>query len=120
MTTYVTENENLKDEIKDIGVLLYVCTGMTLILAFILDNPYMIVDIVLIGFLAFLVHKKQSKKALYGATVYYLIDTLLGFIVLVSSPVGLIVRGYVLYALISTSYKAFKVKDTNRLIPATK
>ena len=77
MTTYIPESEGIKDEMKEVGVILYVMTGITAIFAFISEDPFIIASCIIFGLLAYYVHAKASFTALIIAGVLILIDTIL-------------------------------------------
>ena len=120
MTNYITENKELEADIKGVGVLLYISTGLTALMAVVIQDPWTFIDVSIIGTLAYCVHSRKSSKAIYGAGIYFLLDTSLAIGLLVLSPMALIFRGIMLYYILSTAYKVYKQKDTEKLIPVVK
>ena len=120
MTTYIPESEGIKDEMKEVGVILYVMTGVTAFFAFIMEDPFIIASCIIFGLLAYYVHAKASFTALIIAGVLILIDTILLIPLMALRPASFIFRGYILYAIFSTIYKIYKVRNSDRLIPSTK
>jgi len=120
MKNYITENEALNTKIKNVGVLLYVSAGLTTMFAILLQDPFYIVDILIITSLAYFVYNKKSSKAIYGAGIYWILDTVLVIGELLMNPTGLIVRSAMLYYILSTGFKVYKQDGVQRLIPAPK
>ena len=120
MTNYITENDALKDDFKLVGILLYVSAGITALINFLIQDPWGLIDVSLLVFLAYFIHSKQSLNALYVAGLYFLVDCILQIEFLALSPMALIFRGYMLYFMLSTAFKAFRQRNSQKLIPITK
>ena len=108
MNTLIAKQYQVDEDIKQIGIFLWVVTAMYLLQALFLD-PYLLVDAILVGLMAFYAYTKASIKALYFGIGYYLLDSILLLTVLENSPHAMVIRIVILYWMINTAYKAYKI-----------
>jgi len=108
MNTLIAKQYQVDEDIKQIGIFLWVVTAMYVLQALFLD-PYLLVDAILVGLMAFYAYTKASIKALYFGIGYYLLDSILLLTVLENSPHAMVIRIVILYWMINTAYKAYKI-----------
>ena len=108
MNTLTAKQYQVDEDIKQIGIFLWVVTAMYVLQALFLD-PYLLVDAILVGLMAFYAYTKASIKALYFGIGYYLLDSILLLTVLENSPHAMVIRIVILYWMINTAYKAYKI-----------
>ena len=108
MNTLIAKQYQVDEDIKQIGIFLWVVTAMYLLQALFLD-PYLLVDAILVGLMAFYAYTKASIKALYFGIGYYFLDSILLLTVLENSPHAMVIRIVILYWMINTAYKAYKI-----------
>ena len=108
MNTLIAKQYQVDEDIKQIGIFLWVVTAMYLLQALFLD-PYLLIDAILVGLMAFYAYTKASIKALYFGIGYYLLDSILLLTVLENSPHAMVIRIVILYWMINTAYKAYKI-----------
>ena len=108
MNTLIAKQYQVDEDIKQIGIFLWVVTAMYVLQALFLD-PYLVVDAILVGLMAFYAYTKASIKALYFGIGYYLLDSILLLTVLENSPHAMVIRIVILYWMINTAYKAYKI-----------
>ncbi len=114
MTTFVTQQESVQDDIKSIGIFLWVVTGIMVLRSF--ADPWFLIDAGVLATMAYFTHIKQSYKAVYFAAAYYVLDTLLWFEFLIQSPMGIIIRAIILYWIFKTAYKAYMANKNPDLL----
>jgi len=117
MTTFITQQESVQDDIKSVGIFLWVVTGIMLLRR--IADPWFLADVGVLGLMAYFAHIKHSAKAIYFASGYYILDSMLGIEILLESPIALIVRGAILYWILSTAYKAYTANKNPDLLVET-
>ena len=110
MSTFITKQDQINEDIKQIGIFLWVVTAIYALQTLFLD-PYLIIDALLVALMAYYAYSKASIKAVYFGIGYYLLDTVLLLTVLDYSPHVLIIRCFILYWMINTAYKAYSLSD---------
>lgn len=101
-----TINKN-NENIKNIGIFLWIVSALMLIRTFI--DPWMAMDLVIVMTMAYFAYFKLSRKSVYWASFYYVVDTLLMFSdSMFDNPVSIIVRAAVLFWLIGTCFSIYK------------
>jgi len=117
MTTFITQQESVQDDIKSVGIFLWVVTGFMLLAS--ITDPWLLADVGILGLMAYFAHIKNSAKAVYFASGYYFLDSMLGIEFILESPIALIVRGAILYWMLATAYKAYKANKNPDLLVET-
>ena len=79
-------------------------------------DPWLLIDVGILGLMAYFAHIKQSAKAVYFAAGYYILDSLLWMDFLIQSPIALIVRGAIVYWLFTTAFKAYMANKNPELL----
>ncbi|MDB3867408.1 hypothetical protein N9333_01120 [Gammaproteobacteria bacterium] len=108
MSTFITKQEQVNEDIKQIGIFLWVVTAFFSFQALFID-PYLLIDALLVALMAYYAYSKASIKAVYFGIGYYLLDTVLLLTVLDYSPHVLIIRCFILYWMINTAYKSYSL-----------
>ena len=113
INTIKQNNEN----IRNIGIFLWIVSSLMLIRTFI--DPWMAMDLLIMMTMAYFAYFKLSRKSVYWASFYYVVDTLLMFSdSILDNPVSIIVRAAVLLWLIGTCFSIYKEKtyQNNQLL----
>ena len=96
---------------------LYVLVGLSILGAIIFSDPWRLMDVGFLVFLAFLVTFNNSKTALLIACIYYAIDSILAFSEYGVS--GWMVRGVIHYLLIRGTISIYQLDKAKKgLIPS--
>ena len=88
------KNLNLKqkrEDFKNASFALNLIFILTAIRVLLIWDPLGLIDVVLVGVMAYFVYFKGSKKALFFACAYYLLDSIL---VLIDNPASISIAGY--------------------------
>lgn len=92
------ENFNLnqkQEDFKNGAIALNVILTLTALRALLLWDPFGLLDVVLVSVMAYFVHYKNSKNALFCACAYYLLDSIL---LLIDDPASIGVVSYFMRA----------------------
>ena len=99
--TKIQNNEN----IKNIGVFMWVVSVLTLLKSF--SDPWILIDVLMVASMAYFAYYKSSRKSVYCAGSYFLLDTFLFLDMLIDNPVAIVVRAAILFWLLSASLSIF-------------
>ena len=113
MKTFITQQEKVQESIKNIGIFLWFIAGIMALKS--IADPWLLIDVGILGLMAYFAHIKQSAKAVYFAAGYYILDSLLWMDFLIQSPIALIVRGAIVYWLCPTAFKAYIANTSPQL-----
>ena len=114
MKTFITQQEKVQESIKNIGIFLWFIAGIMALKS--IADPWLLIDVGILGLMAYFAHIKQSAKAVYFAAGYYILDSLLWMDFLIQSPIALIVRGAIVYWLCTTAFKAYMANKNPELL----
>ena len=114
MKTFITQQEKVQESIKNIGIFLWFIAGIMALKS--IADPWLLIDVGILGLMAYFAHIKQSAKAVYFAAGYYILDSLLWMDFLIQSPIALIVRGAIVYWLFTTAFKAYMANKNPELL----
>ena len=109
MNEFILKKESLDNDIKNIGIFLFVIAAIQTAMAVWVDS-FILVDAMLVFGMACFAYFKQSRWAVYCAFGYYIFMTFGDFTEL---PVlGIAIRGAILYWLGKTAWDAFNFNKT--------
>lgn len=114
MKTFITQQETVQESIKSIGIFLWFIAGIMALRS--IADPWLLIDVGILGLMAYFAHIKLSAKAVYFAAGYYVLDSLLWIDVLIQSPIALIVRGAIVYWIFKTAFKAYVANKNPELL----
>ena len=106
MNEFILKKESLDNDIKNIGIFLFVIAAIQTAMAVWVDS-FILVDAMLVFGMACFAYFKQSRWAVYCAFGYYVFMTCIDFTEL---PVlGIAIRGAILYWLGATAWDAINL-----------
>jgi len=115
----MSTNQNLKlisleKDFNNAAIALNIVFLATTLRALLIWDPFAVIDVALIGLMAYMVYFKSSKKALYAACAYWVLD----WIILVwldptsSNLVGYIFKIVLTYFLFQGAISSYRVNRT--------
>ena len=117
MTTYLTEQEEIKDNIKQVGYFMYFCTVIQTFMAYI--DPFYAIDAILCGYLGYRACNKPAKGIMVWIASYYGLSILLSIDEGSMTATSIGIKAVIMFWLATTTIKAFKHLKVQKLIPST-
>lgn len=93
------------ESIENVGAFLWFSTAVIILQAWFTD-PWLIIDALVVGIMAYYAYSKGSKKALYFGTAYYVLGTLL--LIPESTSVGIGIRLAISFWMCSVCWETIK------------
>ena len=107
MKNFITLQESVQEEIRSIGVFLWVVTAIMAFRAVMIDGYYLL-DVAILGSMAYFAYTKGSSKAVYFTVGYYILDTMLWFDTLTQAPLAIVIRAAILFWIVKTAFNAYQ------------
>lgn len=114
MTTFDNTFE-IKENIKQVGYFMYFCAVITAIMAWAIDAYYLL-DVILCAYLGYRACYKPGKYLMLWISIYYGLSVVMALVDGEMAAHGWAIKGIIMYWLISTTVRAFKLIPNQKYI----